>query len=298
MFDDLFGNELPKRYLTHALSALPQTLLFSGPDGIGKKQFALRLAATLLNTPLSHLPNHPDFHLLAPEGKAGVYAIETLRHLIDKEHRAPFMAEKKIFILDAADRMQTASANALLKTLEEPAADTQFFLITSRPQDLLPTILSRCMPLKFQPLSDSDIALALKAKAMDESYAKLAQGSLTRALELASSPLLQQLKTLVFELLKSAHYLETAEKANKIEELVSEIEDPVLAAQMQERLFALILMRYRDEHARGVGTLFFPEEPPLPRRVSLEVAEEKVAEALLASMRNLKLSVCLEHVLL
>lgn len=294
MFENLLGNDLLKIYLQSG--ALPQTLLFIGPDGIGKKQFALHLAAKLLN--VSSLENHPDFHLLAPEGKGGVYAIDTVRHLIDKEHSAPFLASRKVFVLDSAERMQPASANALLKTLEEPSPDTQFILITSSPQDLLPTILSRCIPLTFQPLSDDHVAAILRQKGLKDSFAKMAQGSAARAIDLATNPHLEEQKNLLFSLLrKPVSYLEIADKTAKIEELIEKQEDPVLASQMVEHLFALILMWHRDQHARSLGVqeLFFPEEPPGPL-ISLDVVEKKVAAALLATKRNLKLTACLEQV--
>lgn len=300
MFEHLLGNELLKIYLQSG--TLPQTLLFIGPDGIGKKRFAMALAAKLLETPLERIENgnHPDFHLLVPEGKSGLYAIETVRRMIDKEHGAPFQSLRKVFVLDSVERMQPASANALLKTLEEPAADTQFILITSSPQDLLPTILSRCVPLTFQPLSDEVVSALLRKRGLKEQYAKLAQGSIARAIDLATNPHIEEQKNLLFSLLRSPkNYLEIADKTAKIEELVDEQEDPLLASRMVEHLFALVLMWHRDQQARslGVQTLFFPEEPPAQHSLTpLEVVERKVAGALLGYQRNLKLTSCLDPI--
>lgn len=122
MFEHILGNEPIKAYLQKATqeNRLPQTLLFTGPDGIGKSLFAKDLAASLLKSGRS-----PDLHILSPEGKSGLYAIDTLREMMDKEHAAPFQSPGKVFILEDAERMQPASANALLKTLEVVGKDFQ-----------------------------------------------------------------------------------------------------------------------------------------------------------------------------
>ncbi len=303
MFETLLGHDLLKAYLSQACSAgtLPQTLLFIGPFGVGKRQFALALAAHLLKTTLERIEsgNHPDFHLHAPEGKGGLYAIETLRRLIDREHTAPFEATRKVFVLDAVERMQPASANALLKTLEEPSPDTQFILITSNPQEILPTILSRCIPLTFHSLPEEAVAALLRKKGFSQEWALVAQGSCQRAIELATNPQLGEQKQLLFALLRSPkNYLDVAQKVGQIEALVGEQEDPLLAAQAVEHLFALVLMWHRDQQARKMGQdkgLFFPEEPMVAHSLPpLEVVEKKVAQALLGYQRNLKLSLCLE----
>ncbi len=303
MFETLLGHDLLKAYLFHATAAgtLPQTLLFIGPEGVGKRQFALALSAHLLKTSPERIEggNHPDFHLHGPEGKGGLYAIETLRRLIDREHTAPFEATRKVFVLDAAERMQPASANALLKTLEEPAPDTQFILITSSPQEILPTILSRCIPLTFHPLPDEAVAALLRKKGFSQEWAKLAQGSCQRAIELATNPQLGEQKQLLFSFLRGPkNYLDVAQKVGQIEALVGEQEDPLLAAQAVEHLFALVLMWHRDQQVRKLGqekALFFPEEPMVAHSLPpLEVTQKKVAQALLGYQRNLKLSACLE----
>jgi DNA polymerase-3 subunit delta' len=135
-----------EEYLKKALAEnkLPNTMLFSGS---GKKT-ALWLAATLLKT--DRLEHHPDYHPLVPEGKAGLHPIETIRNAIGISHSAPFSAPAKVFLIESAESMQPASANALLKTLEEPVLDSYWILLSERPQEILPTILSRCAKLSFQ----------------------------------------------------------------------------------------------------------------------------------------------------
>ena len=118
-----------------------QVLLFHGPRGIGKGAFALQLARTLLKTSKEQ---HPDLHILHPDSESDQHPIASIRQLIAETQLPPFEAPCKVFILHDAEKMLPTSSNALLKTLEEPPADTRFFLITTEPAALLPTVLSRC----------------------------------------------------------------------------------------------------------------------------------------------------------
>jgi len=298
MFESIAGNEPIKAYLTKALreNQLPQTLLFGGMDGIGKNLFAKAIAERLLGSDRS-----PDLHFLAPEGKSGLYAIDTLREMIDKEHSAPFEAPGKVFILADAQRMQPASANALLKTLEEPTPDTTFILLTSAAHELLPTILSRCVSLSFQPLEEEAIAALLTAKGHPTRFAKLAHGSAGRAFELAECPELEDQRKILFEILgERPPYYVISSQLEKLEEGIEEQkeEDPVKASRRAEYLFIYILMWHRDQHLRKLEArpelLFFPEEPVAKNFLNLRVIEKSVEEARLAYQRNIKLSVCIK----
>ncbi len=295
MFANVLGNEPIKAYLERAVAEnrLPQTLLFAGPDGIGKNLFAKALAARLLGKESS-----PDLHVLAPEGKSGLYAIDTLREMIDKEHGAPFEAPGKVFILEDAERMQVASANALLKTLEEPRPDTTFILLTSAPNEMLLTILSRCRVLHFQPLAEETIRSLLEARGLAGRFAKLGHGSAGRAFELAEHPEIDEQRKMLFAILaKNPSYPELSVQLNKLEEMVEEgkEDDPVRVNRRIEYLFASILMWHRDQHVREQGKgdlLFFPEEAAAAT-VPLKEVEKKVETARLAYQRNMKLSICL-----
>lgn len=296
MFENVLGHDSIKGYLQKALleNCLPQTLLFAGPDGIGKGVMARALAAQLLKSERSS-----DLHVLAPEGKSGLYAIDTLREMIDKEHAAPFESVGKVFILEEADRMQPASANALLKTLEEPTADTTFILLSSATQEILPTILSRCVVLHFQPLTEQAIGSLLKKKGHSEGFAKLAQGSAGRAFELAEQPQLEEQRKILFSILRERpSYPELSLRLKKLEEIMEE-EDPIKANRHVEALFAYTLMWNRDQEIRTLGgrpeLLFFPEEP---RAQVLEEVEKKLAKTRLIYQRNIKLSVALESLFL
>lgn len=186
MFNDLLGNSEIKTALIRMLEtkAIANSLLFAGTEGIGKGLFALKLAENLLGR-----PNHPDLHILHPEGKMGLHSIQALRRLNEEVYMAPFEGQWKVFIIHDAERMLPASSNALLKTFEEPAKDTLIILLSSKPTALLPTVLSRCRKLYFRPLDEGDISTYLQSKhgmGFDEARrtAYLAQGSLGKALRL------------------------------------------------------------------------------------------------------------------
>lgn len=296
MFKSIFGNEPIKAYLEKALveNRLPQTLLFTGLDGIGKRLFAERVASYLLQSDRS-----ADLHRLAPEGKSGLYAIDTVREMIDKEHSAPFDAPGKVFILEDAEKMQPACANALLKTLEEPSPDTTFILLSTNTQDMLPTILSRCIILSFQPLTQEAIEMLLLAKGYPLRLAKLAQGSAGRAFELAEKPELEELRKIVFSLLaEKPSFPDLSLQIEKLEELIEEgkEENPVQVGKRVEYLFASILMWHRDQELRQLGQrqdlLFFPEEGA---HLPIAQIEQAIEKGRLAYQRNIKLSVLLEQ---
>ena len=298
MFDSILGNEPIKAYLRKAVAdnRLPHAFLFTGPDGVGKSLFAKDLAIHLLgNRARVEAEIHPDFHVVRPEGKSGLHAIETLRHLIDDVHASPFEAPAKVFLIYDAHRMQPAAANALLKTLEEPSPDTVLILLTSAPQEILPTIASRCSLLRFQLLAEKEIVSLLSARGLPERFAKLAQGSAGKAFDLASKAPVEE--TLLRLLSEKRNYPELSLALEQIEKEV-ENEDPVKQAANVEHIFAAILMWRRDQEARRFGApLFFPDAQE-PKRVlpSLTELERTVDEARLAVSRNMRLSVCLEKI--
>lgn len=198
-FAHLIGNETAKAHLSRMVrkQAVGNSLLFAGPEGVGKCLFATAFAKLLFSADDpqgSHAKKieagtHPDVHVYKPEGKTGMHSIAAMRQFSEDVYLAPFEGKHKVFIIDDADRMLPSSANALLKTFEEPALDAVIILVTSAPASLLPTVLSRCRTVRFQPLSTADVAAFIAANCnMDEvasrRIASLAHGSLGKALRL------------------------------------------------------------------------------------------------------------------
>ncbi|HSR70536.1 MAG TPA: DNA polymerase III subunit delta' [Acidobacteriota bacterium] len=195
---ELIGNEKTVELLRE-MDELPQSSIFAGPEGVGKKTCALMLAALAnCRRPVQadlcgRCPscikaasgNHPDIQLFRPEG-ANI-KIETMREMSREVHYRPYEGRLRFFLIDQADRLTDSAANSILKTLEEPPSTSRLILITAHPQKLLVTIRSRCQTFSFQPLSREEIVDWLKrteAPGDPVQRAAFAEGSIGTALEL------------------------------------------------------------------------------------------------------------------
>lgn len=200
MFAPLIGHARIQEQLATLVhkGQVPPALLFAGPDGVGKRLCARIMAAALLAPPLSPqhrnalAGQHPDLHEYAPEGKIGLHSLDALRTLTADVYLTPYEARYKVFIVDAAERMLPYSANALLKTFEEPAPDTVIILVSSHPTLLLPTILSRCCTVPFGLLETREMVPWLCERfgcdvARATALADNAHGSLGQACRLATA---------------------------------------------------------------------------------------------------------------
>lgn len=140
--------------------------LFVGAPGSGKLDAAWALAQALLcerggcgacdSCIRVARKTHPDVHLYEPESATG-YLIAQIRDLLEDVALAPIRAPRKVYIVDRAEQLRANSANALLKTLEEPPAHVIFVLCTTDPQKILETILSRCQRFDFHRIGNEDI---------------------------------------------------------------------------------------------------------------------------------------------
>ncbi|MBQ3575717.1 MAG: DNA polymerase III subunit delta' [Clostridia bacterium] len=175
-------------------------LLFVGPHGTGKKTMAELMAQTVLcrnesgNRPCGVCPSckkcesgmHPDIHYVRPE--KNTIKIEQIRELNRTLSLASVEGGKKIAVIDPAGAMNESAQNALLKTLENPTGDTLFFLLTDTPGALLPTVVSRCLQLRFRCLENDECVRVLKNRGIEEDRAQLlaalSQGSVGRAIEI------------------------------------------------------------------------------------------------------------------
>lgn len=178
---------------------IAHAFLLTGPHGVGKKSCADLIARAILcqseEPPCGECPeckkylagSHPDVHIVAGEGRS--ISVDEIRTLREKLALRPFGGGRHIAIIRQADKLTAQAQNALLKTLEEPAGDTVFFLITDQPGALLQTIVSRCRPLRLFPLSAEKCAQALVENGIlierARELAGWAQGSVGRALEIA-----------------------------------------------------------------------------------------------------------------
>lgn len=208
-----------------ASGRMPHAWLLAGPEGIGKAGFARRAATFLIADgdwraqkgaeTLSVDPDeqvarlvaneaHPEFLWLkreVPEAKrpkdgtpgkdediARNITIGQVRSLLNRLRVRPGNARWRAVVIDSIDDMERSAANALLKTLEEPPAQTIFFLVSHQPGRLLPTIRSRCRVLRFSPLDDAEMRVVLQARLSDagaediEALLRVGRGSPGRAM--------------------------------------------------------------------------------------------------------------------
>ncbi len=188
-----------------AAGRLPGGILVHGPRGIGKATYAFDLARQIFSATGDETPEHiaaqvaagayPNLFVMrkAPrETGRGYYTairVEEVRGFIEQLRHTRGRAGHRIAIIDSIDDCNASSANALLKILEEPPADTTFLLISHRPGSLLPTIRSRCFQVGLRPLDDADVRAVLQrsgivrdAEAVDLAVA-LSAGRPRRALE-------------------------------------------------------------------------------------------------------------------
>lgn len=160
----LIGHERQKDIFKNILinNSLLNAYLFSGNEGIGKKFFATELARSTLcknnaffedcscsSCRLAFSGNHPDIRIIDDE----TIKIDNVREFIADAHISPYYGKYKFYIIDNAHTMTREAANSFLKTLEEPSETTVFILVTHKQANLLPTIKSRCVEVKFGRLT-------------------------------------------------------------------------------------------------------------------------------------------------
>lgn len=265
MFDELIGNDRVKKLLRRMLqsSRLPGAMLFSGEDGVGKKLFALEIARALncrspqgveacgtcaackrtlkINYPAGDdsdnwkgiiWTDHPDVGLVVAPKR--VLLVDQMRAIENAANYRPFEGKARVFIVEDADKLNENSANALLKILEEPPPTSHVILLTSRPAWLLPTIRSRCQVIRFSPLAAAEIENHLTQNKIADAAearvrARVARGSLSRALEEDLDDFLEQRKAMLevvgalarsddrLQLLRSAEQLNEAQYKDEYE---------------------------------------------------------------------------------
>jgi DNA polymerase-3 subunit delta' len=175
-FKEISGHSRVLELLAAAATrgTLPPSLIFAGPDGVGKRMAAVALAQ-LVNclhasgedacgvcAACARIARgvHADVLVIEP-GETGVIKVDQVRDAVERSAYRPFEGRRRVVIVDDADTMLSEAQNAILKTLEEPPAASMFILITSRPDMLLPTVRSRCPRLRFGPLAPAEVAAVL-----------------------------------------------------------------------------------------------------------------------------------------
>jgi DNA polymerase III subunit delta' len=207
MFDSFYGNAAAQSALGSMIASgrIPQTLLLSGPAGVGKATLARRFAQRLLNHPerieaddLSLEANraliaerekwpsekrsadpllfstHPDFVTFCPEGPLRQISIQQMRQLRERAQLLPLSGRWRVFLVDQFDRSSQQAADSILKTLEEPPRHLILLLTAENAYDLPPTIRSRSIQVHLSPLSDDEMRAFAAARGLAEVEQRLA----------------------------------------------------------------------------------------------------------------------------
>jgi len=235
-FREIVGHRRLIGLLARAIrsESLPPSLIFAGPDGVGKRLVALAVAQAMnCLTPVIdgatgqrdgcgrcsacgkiERGQHPDVMLVERfEGKSEII-IEQVREVIRKVGYKPFEGRSRVVIVDPAEDLNSAAQSAFLKVLEEPPPRNVFVLVTAKPGELFETIRSRCCVLRFAPLAPGDIATALirrhKYGERDaRAAAALSGGSFVRAMEAGTGELAEAREVAADILAKAARALDS-----------------------------------------------------------------------------------------
>ncbi|MBA2313654.1 MAG: DNA polymerase III subunit delta', partial [Actinobacteria bacterium] len=238
-----------------------QSWLLLGPRGSGKGAVSKAMAAALI---CSREPNvgcgrcsvcariarrrHPDVHHIVPEGP--LIAVDVIREsVIPEASRSPFEGERKVFILEEAERMNEPAQNALLKTLEEPQLDTAFILLSEAEEEVLETIRSRCRIVRLEAVPEARVVELLEAEGANHDdavvAARVSEGDLEAARSLAFDASVKarrrawlgvpgRLESTVDALDAAAEILDDARRAGKEHEREQKVEIQELAEAMGE----------------------------------------------------------------
>ena len=253
-FAKLVGNQRNKEILQRLLKngRVNSTLIFAGPDGVGKRQFALAFAkaANCQKAPASayasdgcdecsvcrriNAGGYGDVTVVRPDGQ--FIKIAQTREMAEEVYFHPREGRQRFFIIDEADRLREEAANSLLKTLEEPPSTSTIILLTSRPDALLSTIRSRAQRLNFASLSVAEMEKYLadnypRPAADTALLARVTEGRIGQATAFDLSVYRQERRTLIellellaagedrYRLLKAAEYLGKKEREDFEKEL-------------------------------------------------------------------------------
>lgn len=208
MFAKLTGNSKNREILRHLVrnQRYGATYIFAGPEGVGKRQFALAFAkaANCQKPPKGEVEScdecpscfriergiHPDVRLLKPDEK-GTIKVGDAREFSKEVRYRPYEGRQRFFLIDDSEKLREEAANALLKTLEEPPETSTIILLTAQPDALLTTVRSRSQQLTFAPLSLVEMEAFVEAQGRPRSeaalLARLSEGSIGRlaAIDLA-----------------------------------------------------------------------------------------------------------------
>ena len=256
-FENIRGNDGAKEYFSRAIASgqLSHSYIFEGPYGVGKNTFAIELAKKIMCEASGEKPcneceschminakTHPD--LIVIEKDTNVTKVDNIRdNLIREMEIKPYRSQHKIVIVKAADTVNVQGQNAMLKTIEEPPSYGIIILVCENMASLLPTIKSRCITVRFNPLTKVEIDGYLQERGISGSrrdvISKLSSGSIGIVKDILEDEQYMEIRDQAISL------LEQIEKANLIDiyDLVKEITEE---KESLEQILQFWLLWYRD----------------------------------------------------
>lgn len=321
-FKNIIGHENEVEVLQRAimLGKVSHAYIFEGEAGCGKKELADALAITLqcekgakdacMECPSCKQAltrNHPDIIFLHHE-KPNTISVGDIREQINQDiYVKPYNGNRKIYIIEDAQKMNIQAQNALLKTIEEPPAYVVIILLTTNEEALLPTIRSRCISLKMKPVKSTQIEEYLQVmlsvpKEQAKICAAFAQGNIGKAARLSASEDFAQMRASAVQLLKrlkEINLYELVAAVKQIAEYKLEIVD----------YFDIMMVWYRDillyKATNDVNQLIFQDEIyAIKKEVStssyegLELIMKGIEKAKKRIEANVNLELTLEMLLL
>lgn len=336
MFENFIGN----RQVTSALrqmieqDRIPHTLLFHGPEGVGKATLARRFASALLGdaekierddlilpenqerlAEREKLPSekrsedpllfssHPDFITFPPDGPLRQISIPQMRLLKERAQFKPLKGSRRVFLIDHLDRANEQAANSLLKTLEEPPDHLTLVLTAENVYDLLPTIRSRSVMFHLTPLARDEMRDFVRARGLDqpERRVALANGSpgLAASLDLEGYDRRREaMLSLLGAASRQTRFSPWAQQAERIAVERSEKLDAYLIV-LYLLLEDLVLIQGGQREIRNADIR--DQLEPLARAVSFDWmhrAVKRVDELVWMARRNIQKSIALDALVL
>lgn len=255
--------ERVRDFLTNAVASgrASHAYLFLGAPGAGKLDAAWALAQAFLceqdgcgacdSCVRVARHTHPDVHYYTPESTTG-YLIAQTRELLDDVPLAPIRAKAKVYIIDRAEQLRANTANALLKTLEEPPEGVMFILLGTSADVMLPTIVSRCQCVPFRLVSPAVAARAVsRATGQDLARCRMAvavAGSPTRGIEFLKSAERQDARRQMLRAIDSLIAADEADVLSRAKSLIVAVKAPLAEVKSTQEK---VLEQNADYLSRG-----------------------------------------------
>lgn len=297
-FSEISGQ---KKVVEHFLNAIKMNkishaYIINGEKGMGKKMMAKAFAMTVQCEKGELEPcmechsckqfvsgNHPDIKWVTHE-KPATISVEDIRIQINNDIMIrPYEYKRKIYIIDEAEKMNAASQNALLKTIEEPPEYAILLLLTSNKEMLLQTILSRCVVLNLRPVKQEIIVDYLRKKEKIVDYrakeaAVFSEGNIGKAKEMCASDNFFTFKEDVLRMVKNIEGMTAADIGENVKNIVKQYKEII------GNYFNLLELWYRDvliyKVSQNKKELLFQREEKNIREQALKLGYDKIGQIL------------------